>query len=304
MARRRLQIETVPADGPWRTPARAQRPALPAASERDELSARWLGHASVLIRVGGVTILTDPVLSDRVGVRLGKWTIGVERVAAPALTPADLPPIDLVLLSHAHFDHLDRPTLRAIASDRTTVVTPRNVGRVVPRGFRRVIELPWGRQMRFRGLCIRSIEPAHWGARIAWDRHREYAAFSILAPDHSVLFGGDTAMTNAFSEFGPIDLGILGIGAYEPEIHNHATPEQAWEMFVGAGGRYLLPMHHSTFALGNEPLDEPMQRLLACAGRHADRVVCRVIGEAWVGTDAPLASTIDEPVGNAQSALV
>lgn len=249
-----------------------------------DLAALWLGHAGTLLRVGGVTILTDPVLTDRIGPRFAGVTIGLPRLGPAPIAPADLPPIDLVLLSHAHFDHLDKPTLRAIASARTTVVTARRTARLVPRGFGRVVELDWTEHLRFKELDLSAIRPAHWGARAALDRRRGYNSYLIRSDAGGVLFAGDTAYTDAFNHLPGVDLAVFGIGSYEPWEHAHATPEQTWSMFRsiggGAAGR-LLPVHHSTFPMGDEPIGDPMRRLLAAAGAESHRVIQAAPGELW-----------------------
>ncbi|MBC7835977.1 MAG: MBL fold metallo-hydrolase [Phycisphaerales bacterium] len=254
-----------------------------------ELAAVWLGHATVLIRLAGKTIITDPVFSQRVGLTVGGFCFGVSRLAPVAMCLDRLPPIDVVLLSHAHFDHLDRPSLRRLATRGTTVVTARSTRRLVPSGFGDVIELDWSRFVDVGGLRLTSVEPAHWGARAGLDRHRRYNSYLIDTVEKGredqgrrVLFGGDTAMTDAFNGLGPVDLAIFGIGAYEPWSHHHANPEQVWAMFHSLGGERLLPMHHSTFPLGEEHRDEPLRRLLAVAGAQQERVVGKAMGEMWV----------------------
>ncbi len=250
-------------------------PTLPSHSQ---VASAWLGHASVLLRLHGTSVLTDPVFSTRIGPRIARRTFGLARLDGVGGVRIDPP--DVILISHAHFDHLDRPTLRALADAGTTVVTPPRVARLIPRGFTRVIEVEPGETVKIAGLSIRAIAPRHWGARAAWDLHRGFNAYVIEGRGRRVLFGGDTADTAAFDGLG-VDLAILGIGAYDPWIHAHANPEQVWAMFTRLGGRHLLPVHHSTFPMGEEPMQEPMERLLAHAGEHARRVIRMVPGEAW-----------------------
>jgi L-ascorbate metabolism protein UlaG (beta-lactamase superfamily) len=257
-------------------------PALAQLVSHDDLGAVWLGHASVLARIGGLNVLSDPVFSERIGLTVGGVTFGLQRQIPLAYRESALPPIDLILLTHAHFDHFDRPTLRRLASERTTVVTARSTGRLVPKGFGRVIELDWSTELDLGGVRVHALRPEHWGARMAYDRHRGFNSYLLEAVNSRVLFAGDTAKTEAFGSLGPVDLAVFGIGAYEPWIHHHANPEQVWEMFTDLGGRHLLPMHHSTFRLGEEHRDEPMQRLLAAAGAHRHRVVGSEMGEVWL----------------------
>lgn len=250
------------------------------------LAAMWLGHATVLLRINGQWVLTDPVLSDQIGVRLGVGVAGLTvgpRRLLPAIDPSRLPTPDLILLSHAHFDHLDRPTLRALLNKRTRVVTARGTARLVPRGFGQVQELNWEEELALEGMRLQTLRPNHWGARTMWDRHRGFNSYALRG-DRSVLYAGDTAHTDAYSALGnaPIDLSIFGIGAYDPWIAAHANPEQVWHMHRATGASRLLPMHHSTFVLSDEPLHEPLQRLYQAAGPDAEHIVGTRLGEAWI----------------------
>jgi len=255
-----------------------------APSDLRYVSAAWLGHASILLRLGSRWILTDPVFSQRIGIPIGPVTIGLSRML-PSVAITDLPPIDLVLVSHAHFDHLDKPTLRRLATPGTRVITARGTGRLIPRGFGQVDELGWDKTIEAAGLTLRALRPRHWGARLTVDSHREYNSYVLDANQRRILFAGDTALTDRFAslanESKRIDLSIFGIGAYDPWIHNHASPEQVWSMFEQSGAKYLMPMHHSTFKLSDEPTEEPMQRLLAAAGGQSDRIVARDLGRLW-----------------------
>ncbi len=247
------------------------------------MSATWIGHATVLLKFGQVNVLTDPVFSKRIGMSVATRTFGLARLAPPSCKLDDLPPIDLVLLSHAHFDHFDKPTLQHIASDRTVVVTAERTRRLVPRGFAEVVELPWGETFAYKGVRVTALRPSHWGARTAVDQRRAYCSFVIDAPGGRVFFAGDTAHTREFDIVKGIDLAIFGIGAYEPWINVHASPEQVWDMFMRMGASRLLPMHHSTFELGREPLDEPIKRLRIAARGEWDRVVAQELGAVWQG---------------------
>jgi len=247
-------------------------------ADHTEIVAAWLGHCTVLMRVDDTTIITDPVLSERIGMRVGGVTVGPARLNEVPVPADALPPIDLVLISHAHFDHLDRETLKLLASKRTEVLTASNTRSLIPRGFAHVHELRWGHQTDLLNLHFAAIKPAHWGARKAYDRHRAFNAYAIstLPPAsppepfvaRRVLFAGDTAMTAAFDKAGPFDLGIFGIGAYNPWHDAHATPEQVWTMAQRAGVKRILPVHHSTFKLSDEPIAEPLERLLKAADLH------------------------------------
>lgn len=256
--------------------------AVPTQFEDQPLAAAWLGHATVLLRIGGKTILTDPVLTQRIGPSVGRMKFGLGRLTDLPAHPEHLPPVDIIAISHAHFDHLDKHTLARLAHPQTTIITARHTRRLIPRGFRRVIELNWGREIVVDGLHIGAIQPRHWGARTAWDRHRGYNSYVIEAEGKRVLYAGDTALTSAFSHLQDIDLAIFGIGSYDPWEAAHATPEQVWSMFNACGGRLLLPVHHSTFKLGDEHRDEPLERLIAIAGEVGlGRIIRCEPGQSW-----------------------
>ncbi|MFI4892508.1 MAG: MBL fold metallo-hydrolase [Phycisphaerales bacterium JB058] len=243
------------------------------------LAVCWLGHGSVVVGLDDTIVAVDPVLSDRIGPRLGRRTVGLRRLAPPPLGAESLKGLDLLLITHAHFDHLDRPTLRVMADERTMVIVPRRCRRLIPKGFRGVIELGPGESYRHGSTHIRAVQPRHWGARTWLDRRRGSCSYTIDCGETRVLFVGDTAETNEFDEMSGLDLAVFGIGAYDPWEHMHATPEQAWRMFIASGARYLLPVHHSTFPLSDEPVDEPMQRLLSAAGDDRERVIVPTAGE-------------------------
>lgn len=242
-----------------------------------DITAAWLGHCTVLLHLDGKTIITDPVLSERIGMKVGGVTVGPARLTEVPVPPDALPPIDLVLISHAHFDHLDRDTLKHLATKRTEVLTASSTRALIPRGFAHIHELRWNHETDLLGFHFAALKPAHWGARTAYDRHRGFNSYAIstLPPakpegftPRRILFAGDTALTKAFDKAGPFDLGIFGIGAYNPWHDAHATPEQVWTMAQKAGVKRIMPVHHSTFKLSEEPIEEPLQRLLKAADLH------------------------------------
>ena len=252
----------------------------------DGLTVSWLGHATVLLNLFGTSIVTDPALQPRVGIGRGLAKLGPRRLVRPALRTRDLPALDLVLLSHAHMDHTDLGTLCSIP--RRVPVVVQHGNRDLVRRFAQVEELSWGESTKVDGVTVESVEVRHWGARMVTDRHRGYGGYLLSKQGRTVLFAGDTAFTDVLTPLGgraDIDLAILPIGAYDPWIANHASPEQAWRMFKDLGAEYLLPVHHSTFRLSREPVEEPMERLLTAAGGEDWRVVGREIGDTWVLPD-------------------
>jgi len=249
------------------------------------LYAAWLGHATMLLKVDGLTILTDPVFSDRVGLSLGPVTLGLKRLTAPALHLTAIPRPDLVLLSHAHMDHFDLPSLRALEHPQTSVITaPKTSDLLRVNRYAAVTELAWGERARAGAAEIRAFEVNHWGARMRTDTYRGYNGYLLEVGRYRILFGGDTANTELFRNLRtsrPHDLAIMPIGAYNPWIYYHCTPEQAWRMGNDAGAEFFIPVHHQTFQLSREPFSEPIERFQQAAGPHLDRIALTRIGQEF-----------------------
>jgi L-ascorbate metabolism protein UlaG (beta-lactamase superfamily) len=250
------------------------------------LHAAWLGHSTVLLKVDGVTILTDPVFSRRIGLNLGPLTIGLRRLVEPALPFRQTPRPDLVLLSHAHMDHFDLPSLRGLESAKTHVVTASKTSDLLRvKRYGRVDELGWGDAARLGDVSVRAFEVKHWGARMQSDTYRGFNGYLIETPRYRVVFGGDTAMTGAFRELRGsgnsrrLDLAIMPIGAYNPWIRAHCTPEEALQMANDAGAEFILPVHHQTFPLSREPRREPIERLFSALSHAPERLAWREIGQ-------------------------
>ncbi|MGH7856552.1 MAG: MBL fold metallo-hydrolase, partial [Candidatus Binatia bacterium] len=151
-------------------------------------------------------------------------------------------------------------------------------------GFERVVELAWGATTEVGGVTVEAIPLAHWGRRWPWERWRGYNGYLLTRGETTLLFAGDTAYTPALAELGkrrPITAAIIGNGAYDPWIWNHASPEQVWQMFRESRATYLLPIHWDTFQLGKEPVGEAMSRLYAAAGSDSGKIVIRRIGDTW-----------------------
>jgi L-ascorbate metabolism protein UlaG (beta-lactamase superfamily) len=253
------------------------------------LTVAWLGHATVLVNFYGLRIITDPVLYSRIGVDLGIGSLGPLRLVQSALGPEELPDIDLALVSHAHFDHLDTPSLASLPG-RPVAVMAAGTADLLPRwNFRSVHELAWNDSIRVvtpRGDAqVRAIEVRHWGARIQRDTWRGYGGFVVEREGVRLLIGGDTAQTDAFRahrQHGPFAAAVMPIGAYDPWIRNHCTPEQAITMADQAGARIIVPVHHQSFALGREPLYEPIQRAERVLAAEQGRLPVREIGQTAV----------------------
>jgi L-ascorbate metabolism protein UlaG (beta-lactamase superfamily) len=258
----------------------AARPFFPQIRE-GQFCITWIGHASFLVQTHNVNVLIDPIWS--------MWLKVIKRLKEPGFDIHHLPSIDFVLVTHAHFDHLDRRTLRAVAADQPIVV-PVGVGNLVHRlGFNIVHELEEWQTVRLGPLQV-SLTPAHhWGARFLADQHRGFGGFVIRAGDRTVFHCGDTAHFPGFREIGDrfkIDIALLPIGAYDPPLARevHMNPEEAVQAFIELGAKTLVPMHYGTFRLGFEPMHEPPERLLACARANGieNKVVVMTEGQPVV----------------------
>jgi L-ascorbate metabolism protein UlaG (beta-lactamase superfamily) len=267
-------------------------PLAPSATPRPEtwsdqhITFAWLGHATVLINFYGVHILTDPAFSARVGIDALIATLGPKRLVAPALRFDQLPPIDLVLLSHAHMDHMDVPTLARFGAGQTVITAKDTSDFLKPTQLRQVTELNWNESHTLqteRGeLHIEAFEVKHWGRRWPNDRARGYNGYILRREDRALLFGGDTAMTPLFGNLrprGPFAAALMPVGAYDPWIHAHCTPEEAVRMADAAGADRIAPIHHATFTLSDEPATEPLERFEQALAAERGRLALRHIGE-------------------------
>ncbi|RPI09694.1 MAG: MBL fold metallo-hydrolase [Zetaproteobacteria bacterium] len=250
----------------------------------DGITVTWIGHSTFLIRCEGTTILTDPVFSEKVGVDLLLATVGPARFVPPALQVSDLPRLDLLLVSHAHMDHYDIPSLKRLPRDVPTIMARDTAEFVEDLGFSRLQELDWGQAAEVDGVRIEAVPVKHWGRRFPWDRDRGYNGFLLTKNKRSVLFAGDTAysadLLSALRGRRP-DVVMLPIGGYNPYIHSHASPEQVWDMFHDLRARYLVPMHWRTFRLSHERPFEPQERLATAVNGAASKIALHTIGETW-----------------------
>jgi len=225
----------------------------------DQICVTWIGHASFLIQTREYSILIDP--------NWAKWLKVIKRIRHPGFQIHDLPAIDLVLVTHAHFDHLDRKTLRAVAANQPIVV-PKHVGSLVKGlGFHAIHELDIWQSYQYQQLQITLTPAFHWGARMWHDSYRGFGGFIIEYRGRTLFHCGDSAYFEGFKEIGKryrVDLALLPIGAYDPPTCRdvHMNPEQAIQAFLELGAQKLIPMHYGTFRLGYEPVDEPPLRLI------------------------------------------
>jgi L-ascorbate metabolism protein UlaG (beta-lactamase superfamily) len=236
---------------PPRAPRREPLPAL----RPGELGVTFVGHSTVLLRTAGVRVLTDP--------NLARWLLGLRRSWAPGLSPDELTPLDLVLVSHAHHDHLVRPSLRRVSSGATCVVPARCADLVSDLGFARVVELSVGESFRAGAVEVFAVPARHWGTRMLGDyKRRGYCGYVVRGDGASAYFAGDTAYFSGFAEIGQRyrpDVALLPIGAYTPRSfrRSHMSPLDAVYALEDLGSRLLVPIHFGSYQLSYEPLDEP-----------------------------------------------
>ncbi|HMJ89337.1 MAG TPA: MBL fold metallo-hydrolase, partial [Candidatus Acidoferrum sp.] len=224
------------------------------------INATWIGHATVLLNFYGLTILTDPVMMPRVGLNLGIATVGPKRLVAPPLSIKELPPIDLILLSHAHMDHFDMPTLHKFGAAPKCVTAKATRDLFEGMKFEKnVKELGWGESTMVNtahgDLRVEAFEVNHWGARWRTDKHRGFNGYVLEREGKKLMFGGDTAITDKFQRIRNkrgYDLAIMPIGSYKPYKRSHCTPEESVSMLNDSRSEKILPVHFKTFRLGEE----------------------------------------------------
>ena len=258
------------------------------------ITAAWIGHATVLINFFGTRIITDPVFSERIGVNvLGAFTLGPKRLVTPALTLDQIPPIDLILLSHAHMDHMDFPTLRRFKKTIPVVMAKNTSDLLIDRGWQQIQELDWGKRTTVSGVTIEALRVNHFGWRFPWEKDRShgywngrsYNAYLISKNDKHIVFGGDSAYQEYYKMLAErnisIELAMLAVGAYDPWIRVHANPEQAVAMANHMNAKSILPIHWGTFTLSSEPPHEPIERLKKAVAEHSPQLALENIGETW-----------------------
>jgi len=265
-----------------REPARGTPP-RPLANNGAELRSNgthptvtWVGHATLLVQLAGVNILTDPIWADHVGPPI----FGVNRLVPPGIRFEDLPRIQAVVISHDHYDHLDLPTVHRLAREHNpTFFVPLGVGAwLAERGITNVVELDWWQSHTLNGLTFTATPAQHSSGRGLLDQNeRLWASWVIVGGGKRFFFGGDTGYCKSMAEIGrrlgPFDVAALPIGGYSAftaQHPNHVNPEEALQLFDDLRGKVLVPMHWGTFAMNREPFREPPTRLLAEALKRGE----------------------------------
>lgn len=250
-----------------------------------ELRATWIGWASVLVEIDGRRVLTDPVWSERCS---PSTLVGPKRFHPPPVALADLPPIDAVIISHDHYDHLDMPTVRSLAARGTHFVVPLGIGahldrwRVPPP---QIHELDWNESITLNGLAITSTRARHYSGRNPLHGNETlWTSWVVKGPRHSFFFSGDTGYSQAFAaigaQHGPFDLTLIKIGASDPTWSEiHMTPEEAVQTHRDVQGGVMIPVHWATFNLAFHAWTDPVERAVAAAATSGARLYVPKPGE-------------------------
>jgi len=252
------------------------------------LRATWLGHSTVLIEIGGLRVLTDPVWGPRAS---PSRLAGPKRFQPVPVALRAMPPVDLVIVSHDHYDHLDYPTIRELAKRDVPFVTSLGVGAHLESwGVRseRIVELDWWESHRLpdTGLTATAAPSQHFSGRGLKDRNTTlWSSFVLRSERHAVFFSGDTGLTSEYrvirDRLGPFDLVMLEVGAFHPAWGDiHLGPENALEAFRLLGGGVFLPVHWGTFALAMHAWDQPAEALFELAPKAGVQLVMPRLGEA------------------------
>ena len=269
---------------------RAEPAVTPINTKQSKPTVTWIGHSTLLIQLDGVNLLTDPQWSDRAS---PVSFAGPKRVMPPGVPFEQLPSIDLVLISHDHYDHLDVATVQRLASRyHPLFLVPLGLRAwFVESGITQVEELDWWEGRTHKGLALTLVPAQHFSGRTLWDgNQRLWGGWSVVGREKRFFFVGDTGYYDGiFKEIGrrlgPFDLAAIPIGAYLPPIimgMTHTTPEEALQIFADVQGRHFVPIHWGTFDLTEEPLEEPPARLVAEVqrlGLDANRVWPLMHGE-------------------------
>jgi len=247
-----------------------RQPVFPKLSH-GQVAVTWIGHASFLVQFTNLNVLIDPNFAN--------WLFLLKRIKRSGLKIEHLPPIDLVLLTHAHFDHFHKPSLRRLPHPKVAVM-PWGMGDLAHNlGFGRVVELEWWESFSHREWKVTLTPCKHWGARVLRDNHRGYGGFVLEHQGRRIYHAGDSAYFDGFKDIGKAcgpEIALLPIGAYHPDTFRrvHMGPDEAMKVFKDLRAQWMVPMHYGTFRLSFEDMDEPPRWLQHIANEEGltDRV--------------------------------
>lgn len=254
-------------------------------ANREDTTITWIGHSTFLIQCGGLNIVTDPVWANRMGF--------AKRLSEPGLAIHELPPIDIVLISHAHYDHLHIGSLRKLPGSPKMLVPEGLSGMLKGKGFPDVQELPWWESITLQGVVFTMVPAQHWTRRTLWDMNSSHWGGWIMRSmesGESIYFAGDSGYFRGFKSIGAaysIDIALMPIGAYDPEwfMHvSHMTPEEAVQAYLDLGAAHFIPMHYGAFRLADDTSEEALVRLNKEWERlrlSHDKLHIMELGETW-----------------------
>lgn len=259
-------------------------------TNREQTSITWIGHSTFLIQCAGLNIMTDPVWAKRLGF--------AKRLTKPGLALSELPAIDVVLISHGHYDHLSVRSLRALPGNPVLLV-PEGLARMLKRkGFSEVRELPWWEKTEIQNVRFTMVPAQHWTRRTLWDMNTSHWGGWVIQhteTDETIYFAGDSGYFRGFKEIGKnfdIDVALMPIGAYEPEWFmkaSHMNPEEAVQAYLELNATVFIPMHYGAYRLADDTVEDALKRLNAEWDRlNLDRDHLRIftLGETWIRADS------------------
>jgi len=252
------------------------RPLLYSRLRHGQVAVTWIGHASFLIQFNDLNVLVDPNFAN--------WLFLMKRLKRAGMRIRDLPPIDLVLLSHAHFDHFHKPTLRRLPATKMGIM-PWGVGDLAhDLGFARIVELDWWESFSHKDWKVTFTPSQHWGARTLHDHHRGYGGFVLEHQGRKIYHAGDSAYFDGFKEIGDKlrpEIALLPIGAYHPETFRkvHMGPDEAVKAFQDLHAKIMVPMHYGTFKLSFEAMEEPPRWLREIMAQQNLTKRLKILGE-------------------------
>lgn len=262
----------------------------------------WIGHSTFFLQYEGLNIITDPIWALRLGFE--------RRLGAPGIPVSEVPPIDLILISHSHYDHLHIASIRKLYRTGTTIVVPAGLKRkMLRKGFHNCVEMQWWQEITLQGIKLAFVPTQHWTRRTPFDTNTSHWGGFVLQPSHlenhpideesgekqklppNLYFAGDSGYFPGFKEIGSrykVDVALMPIGAYEPEwfmTSQHVNPEEAMQAFIDVGAETMIPMHYGTFRLADDTAREALDRMESARADHGiseERIQTLGYGETLV----------------------